>query len=281
MAFKANLLKKIKIDQLTGKVLKSIGPTGSGQKTDMSKMRQLLESGSFQFIHHRDLDLYIIEPETDAGMILVLDNELAIYKTDIQDVVLRKSPTIKEMISIRNAIKILSDADVVVSRKAESVKTVHQLCLDRLDLTYLPADIEMLADDGVLALEQEDVHKLEETLMLFDAILGFYPLPKRFRIAGCLMSGGADRSEPDKVWYTPVIIYNEHANELKLIAAPLSSRDKSSLDLIHTIVKGETDAFKEGAAVIDYLKNIAIKRDHWDIPKGAPLSDQFKAASIS
>jgi len=261
MTFKENLLKKIEIDQLTVKVLKSVGPSGSDQKTDKSKMRQLLETGPFQFIHQRDLDLYIIEPETDAGLILVLDNELAIYKTDVQDVLLRKSPIIKEMISIRNAIKILSDADVVVSRKAESVKTVHQLCLDRLDLTYLPADIEMLADDGVLALEQEDVSRLEETLMLFDAILGFHPLPKRFRIPGCLMSGGADRSERNNVWYAPVIIYNKHTNELKLIVAPLSSRDKSCIDLIHTVVNGETGAFKEGPAVMEYLKDMAVKRD--------------------
>jgi hypothetical protein len=273
MTFKENLLKKIRIDQLAKKVLKSIRPADSGQKTDRSSMRLLLESGPFEFLHQRDLDLYNIEPETDAGLILVLDNELAIYKTDIQDVLLRKSPYIKEMISIRNAIKILSDADVVVSRKTESVNTVHQLCLARLNLTFQPADIEMLADDGVMALKQEDVHMLEETLMLFDALLGFNPLPKRFRIAGCLISGRADRSEQNKVCYTPVIIYNKHTNELKLIAAPIFDRKKSSIDLIHTVVKGETDAFKEGPAVMEYLKDTAIKRDHWDIAKGDSLSD--------
>ncbi len=267
MTFKENLLKKIRIDQLTVKVLKSVGPAGSGQKTDRPKMRLLLESGPFQFTHQRDLDLYIIEPETDAGQILVLDNELAIYKTDIQDVLLRKSPTIKEMISIRNAIKILSDADVVVSRKAESVKIVYQLCLDRLDLTYQPADIEMLADDGVLALEQEDVDKLEETLMLFDALLGLYPLPKRFRIPGCRITGGVDRSEDKKVWHTPVILYNKHTNELKLIVTPLDSRDKGCVNLLHEVVQGETDAFKEGPAVMEYLKDTAIKHDHWVVPK--------------
>jgi len=273
MTFKENLLTKIEIDQLTAKVLKSVGPSGSDQKTDKSKMRQLLETGPFQFTHQRDLDLYIIEPETDAGQILVLDNELAIYKTDIQDVLLRKSPTIKEMISIRNAIKILSDADVVVSRKAESVKIIYQLCLDRLDLTYQQADIEMLAAEGVLALEQEDVHGLDETLMLFNALLGFYPLPKRFRIPGCLMSAGIDRSEHKKVRYTPVIIYNKHTNELKLIVASIYSRDKSCVDLIHKVVQGETDAFKEGPTVMEYLKDTAIKRDHWDIPKHDLLSE--------
>ena len=265
MTFKENLLKKISIDQLTKKVLKSFASADSGQKTDRSSMRLLLESGNFQCTHKRDLDLYNIAPETDAGLILVLDNELAIYKTDIHDVMIRKSPTIKEMISIRNAIKILSDADVVVSRKAESVKTVHQLCLDRLDLTYQPADIQMLADDGVLALEQEDSPTLEETLMLFDALLSFYPLPKRFRISGCLISGGADRSEQNKVCYTPVIIYNKYTNELKLITSPIFDRKKSCIDLIHTVVKGETDAFQEGPAVMEYLKDTAVKRDHWDI----------------
>ncbi len=267
MTFKENILKKIKVDQLTKDVLKSVAPAGSGQKTDKSKMRLLLESGPFQFIHQRDLDLYIFEPETDTSQILVLDNELAIYKTDIQDVLLRKSPTIKEMISIRNAIKILSDGDVVVSLKAESVKTVHQLCLDRLNLTYQLADIEMLAHDGVLALEQENAHKFEETLTLFNALLGFSPLPKRFRITSCLVSGGVDRSEHKIVRYTPIIIYNKHANELKLVVTPLSNRDKSCVDLLHKVVQGETDAFKEGAAAVEYLKDTAIKREHWVVPK--------------
>jgi len=272
MSFKENLLKKIRIDQLAKKVLNSLVPTSGGQKTDRSAMRQLLESGPFEFNHQRDLDLYIIEPQKDAGPILVLDNELAIYKTDIQDVVLRKSPTIKEMISIRNAIKILSDADVVVSRKAESVRTVHQYCLDILDLAFQPADIEMLADEGLLALEQENSDELEETLMLFDALLVFYPLPKRFHIPGWRMSAGVDKSEDKKTWYSPVILYNQHTNELKLIVTPLDSRGKGSVDLIHEVAKGETDAFKEGTAVVEYLKETVIQRDQWNIPKDDPLN---------
>ncbi len=270
MTFKETLLKKIKIDQLTAKVLRSIGPTGSGKKTDRSKMRQLLESGPFEFTHQRDLDLYLFESDNENGRILVLDNDLAIYKTDIQDVLLRKSPTIKEMISIRNAIKILSDADVVVSRKAESVKIVHQYCMDSLDLTFQAADIENLAEAGIKALNQEDADALEETLMLFDALLSYHPLPKRMQIPGCRISAWYDRSDENRVWFAPVIIYNRDANELKLIVTPLDSLDKGHLDLIQEVVKGQTAAFKEGPAVMEHLKDAVVKQDSWEIPREPP-----------
>jgi len=59
MSFKDNLLKKIKINQLSRKVLASIGPAESGQKIDKDAMRSLLEMSSYQYQKERDLDLYI------------------------------------------------------------------------------------------------------------------------------------------------------------------------------------------------------------------------------
>jgi hypothetical protein len=77
--------------------------------------------------------------------ILVLDNDLTIYHTTVEDVVLRKSPTVKEMVSIRNAIKILNDKDVVISKKEASLKTIRDICIDQLDLHYTAADIDGIA----------------------------------------------------------------------------------------------------------------------------------------
>ena len=76
-----------------------------------------------------DLDLFV-DPE-DAS-ILVLDNELPIYKTTIEDVLIRKSPYTKEMLNIRNIIKILKDSDVKISRKEASVKRVQKKSVDLL-----------------------------------------------------------------------------------------------------------------------------------------------------
>jgi hypothetical protein len=68
----------------------------------------------------RDLVLFLETDGPGQTRILVLDNDLSIYNTSVDDVVLRKSPTVKEMVNIRNAIKILNDKDVVTSKKEVS-----------------------------------------------------------------------------------------------------------------------------------------------------------------
>ena len=50
---------------------------------------------------------------------------------------MRKSPTIKEMISIRNAFKIINDKDVKISTKDESLKTIQKECIDLIDLSFV------------------------------------------------------------------------------------------------------------------------------------------------
>ncbi|OQY05994.1 MAG: hypothetical protein B6I22_06690 [Desulfobacteraceae bacterium 4572_123] len=122
MSFKENLLKKINIDRTAQKVLNSIGPVGGDLKIDKQRMRSLLEIAAYEFRHVRDLHLYIQTHGPGTGRILVLDNDLAIYNTSIEDVAMRKSPTVKEMISIKNAIRILNDKDVVVSKNFWIIK---------------------------------------------------------------------------------------------------------------------------------------------------------------
>ena len=70
-------------------------------------MRSMLELSPYQYQKSRDLELYVQENDQEQKMIFVLDNELPIYKTTIDDVTMRKSPLIKEMVKIRNIIKIL------------------------------------------------------------------------------------------------------------------------------------------------------------------------------
>ena len=134
MAFKENILKKIAINKTAKQVIHSIGPPDSGRKVDKAAMRQLLEMSPYTYRKERGLDLYLEDIESEKKKILVLDNDLAIYHTHIEDVALRKSPTVKEMISIRNAIKILSDSDVVTSKKEASVKTIQRECIEKLDI---------------------------------------------------------------------------------------------------------------------------------------------------
>ncbi|RPH76253.1 MAG: hypothetical protein EHM77_09420, partial [Planctomycetaceae bacterium] len=126
MSFKQNLLEKLKIKAMAQKVLASVGPVGGPLKVDREAMDSLLISARYTKIRERELDLYRKETTAGKSRILVLDNDLNIYHTTLDDVLLRKNPTVKEMISIRNAIKILNDTDVVVSKKAESVLAIEK-----------------------------------------------------------------------------------------------------------------------------------------------------------
>ncbi|MGD1974263.1 MAG: hypothetical protein PVG73_09340, partial [Desulfobacterales bacterium] len=153
MSFKENLLKKIEINKLSSKVLQTIGPADSGLKIDKEAMRKLLEIGPYRYRKERDLDLYIEQPDDDQSIILVLDNELPIYKTTIEDVLIRKSPYTKEMLNIRNIIKILKDSDVKISRKEASVEIVQKKCLEGLDLDFKESDITAIAKEGSDSLE--------------------------------------------------------------------------------------------------------------------------------
>ncbi len=151
MSFKENLLKKIEIDNISKKVTGSLGTPDSGRRIDKETVQQLLETGPRKFRKERDLDLYVLEADT-RGNILVLDNELAIYTTTAEDIALRKSPTVREIISIRNVIRILNDSDVIISKKEESVSTIQKECTDMLDLSFDKSDIDAIEKDGQASL---------------------------------------------------------------------------------------------------------------------------------
>ncbi|MBU4344186.1 MAG: hypothetical protein L6247_04005 [Desulfobacteraceae bacterium] len=258
MSFKENLLKKIKIDKMTGVILNSIGPPDSGRKLDKQTMRSLLEMGSYQFIQERDLDLYILQENGDLKRILVLDNGLAIYNTTVEDVVLRKSPTVKEMLNIRNIIKILNDKDVVLSKREESVKTIQKECIDMLDLSYNESDIEEIGKDGTAALERGDADGVIECLTLFAELLEYSPPPKAMKTGDHHIIGALSKGKNNEDLFGPVVMYSLTYNLLKLIDRQISSLDKGKIELMHQIAIGKEKASKEGPDVFNYLKEAVI-----------------------
>jgi len=259
MSFKENLLKKIKIDKMTGVILNSIGPPDSGRRIDKKTMRNLLEIGSYQFIHERDLDLYILQENGDLKRILVLDNGLAIYNTTVEDVVLRKSPTVKEMLNIRNIIKILNDKDVVVSKREESVKTIQKECINMLDLSYNKSDIESIEKDGAIALETGDADGVIECLTLFAELLGYSPPPKAMKTGDHHIIGALSKGKNNEDLFGPVVMYSLTYNLLKLIEEQISSLDKGKIELMHQIAIGKERASKEGHEVFRYLQEEVVK----------------------
>jgi len=259
MSFKENLLTKIKIDRLAAKVIASIGPVEGGRKVDKEAMRSLLEMSPYQYQKARDLDLYVQNIDQEKKKIFVLDNELPIYKTTIDDVAMRKSPLIKEMVSIRNMIKILKDSDVKICRKEESVRAIQTECIAPLDLSFNESDIDQIAKDGQASFERDYPDGVLECLDLFAELLDYKPAPKAFQLSRHKIIGELTPKASGEVLYGPMIIYSQIHGNLKLIGEQISSFDKTKIELVQQIAAGKQKATFEGAEVFEYLKNKVLK----------------------
>jgi len=260
MAFKENILQKIAIDKMARAVRRSMGPPESGRKTDKDTMRRLLELGPYRHHRERDLDLYCHRDEKDPPKILVLDNELALYRTSIQDVALRKSPTIKEMVKIRNIIKILNDKDVVAAKKEASVDIIQKECIDGLDLSFTQPEIEAIARDGAAALTHGYAEGVREALEVFSDLLGYGPPPKALKMSGYKIIGAHGKGSKGEVRFGPAVVYSLGHNTLKLIDSQFESFDKEKTACFHGVVSGESNADTEGGAVFEYLKNAVVQK---------------------
>jgi hypothetical protein len=232
----------------------------SGSKVDKEAMRSLLEMSPYQHQKARDLDLYVVGVDQEQKKIFVLDNELPIYQTTIDDVVMRKSPLIKEMVKIGNIIKILKDTDVKLSRKDESVKTIQKECIEQLDLSFNTADIDEIAKDGQASLERDYPDGVIECLELFAELLDYKPAPKAFQLGRHKILGALTAKSGGEILYGPMIIYSLIHGTLKLIEEQISSFDKTKMELVQQVAAGKQKAAVEGSDVFEYLKNTVSKK---------------------
>jgi hypothetical protein len=255
MPFKDNLLKKITIDRFARQVISSLKVLDPPLKVDRDTMKRLLEFSPYQYRRERDLDLYIKSDVSESGKILVLDNELAIYNTTVEDVALRKSPTIKEMINIRNAIKILNDSDVVVSKKEDSIKTIQRECIETLDLHFEISDIAAIEKNGVEAFEGNNPEGVLECLSLFTELLDYTSVPKSIKVGNHYMAGSLTKKDDAQITLGPMIIYNITHNIIKFMGEPLDISDESQKEYLNQVISGKKKAAAEGPAVFNCLKD--------------------------
>ena len=259
MSFKENLLKKIKINTLADTVLNSLGTPDSGKKLDKHAMRTLLDMNGFSNQKTRDLDLYVQDDGRAEKRIMVLGNELAFFRTTLADVAMRRSPTVKEMISIRNAIKILNDKDIVISKGADTVETIRRECLDSLDLTYNEADVDEIVQDGIASLKNSYSDGIIEALVLFAELLAYQNPPKELQIRHCRLFGRASRTEAGSLRFGPMVIYAMMQNALKYCDESVAVSSKQAIAHIEKIISGDESAFCEGPDVFYELKRLVLK----------------------
>lgn len=252
MAFKDNLRRKIKINDLARRVKATMGPADSGRRIDKALVRELLAEGDYEKIVERDMELYRLPPKEDQPRLLVLDNDLPIYRTSIEDVVLRKSPVVKEMLNIRNVIKILNDADVVVSKKDATLETLREELIADLDLRFSRDDIEDLVYDGRSALANRYVEGVQETLHFFADLLAFETAPKALAIPHVTVLG-RKRDAAGKRQFGPLVLYDPMHNTLKSIRQPIDWNDPQALAAYQAVASGEAAAEANGEDVFKIL----------------------------
>ncbi|KPJ75627.1 MAG: hypothetical protein AMJ54_14435 [Deltaproteobacteria bacterium SG8_13] len=260
MGFQENLLKKIEINRLADSVLLSIGPAESGRKVDKEAVRGLLEIAGYSLRRVRQMDFYLKEPAADPEIILVLDNDLTIYRTGAEDVALRKNPFIKEMLSLRNVLKILNDKDVVVSRKEQSVERLRRECLATLDLSYNESDIAGIARSGFASLESSYPEGVIESLDMFADLLEYRPAPKIFQLRHHHVLGALEERESGELIFGPIVIYSRIDNRIRLIRSPVGSYDRPQLEHYRKVAAGDAAAPAEGEAVFRFLKDAVLQK---------------------
>lgn len=256
MGFRENLIAKIEIDRLTEAVRRSLGPSGGEVRLDKESVRRLLAYGPFVPRRERDLELYVADEGADGvATILVLDNELPIYRTTAADVALRKSPTVGEMARIGNIIKILRDSDVKRSRKEASIEFLREAALARLDLSFTPEDIHAIRRDGIASLESRYGEGVEESLMLLAEILGYRPPPPPLRLPHVVAYGvweaGGER-------FGPAALYARIPHELRWTEGRFDGQKPADRERFAAIAAGRLSADAAGPAVFERLAAAAM-----------------------
>ncbi len=258
MGFKENLLQKIRIDRLAERVLATLGPAGSDVKLDKGAMRELLGLSPYEHRRERDLDLYVRESGEGPPSILVLDNELPIYRTTAADVAMRKSPEVGEMVKIGNIIKILKDSDVKTSRKADSLREVQAACIARLDLAFNAEDINGIRRDGIASIESRYAEGVEESLTLFGELLGFREPPQPFRVPHCLVTGAVFTRDTGEQVLGPAVVFNRMHHLLQFTDERFEAREKEALPRFHRMASGQEKTAIEGNAVFAHLQEMVL-----------------------
>jgi hypothetical protein len=261
MGFRENLKKKIRIDRLVKIIAPSTGSSGVSRKLDKEKMRELLAMGPYVMEKRRDLELYYRETAGTLNEVLVLDNELPLYgETSLEDVTLRRSPELKEMISIRNIIKILNDSDILIGKGREALSFVQDRTLETLDLHYDKKDIHDLADEALEALARADSNGVIEILELFGEILVFAPLPAEVIVNDYLTYAPAIEDADGGHLFGPIIMYNDKTNTLKLISRRLNLSDPGAREFIPDVALGKIDPDREGPEVFPFLAKLVLSK---------------------
>ena len=256
MSFKENLKAKIKVDRLFQRLVSTTREPPGRRWLDKDLTKELLARTDFEYKKVRGLHLYIRPLEGAIMEVAVLDNELPIYHTTVDDVTLRKSPYWQQMFSIRNVRKIMNDHDVIASKGKESLKRLHARALGLLDLTHTRDDVALLLEDARRGLEQKSISQIQESLNFFFELLHFQPVslevlePSVQSFARPKLNGGPVPS------FEHLVLFDEEKLWLGLKKGAFSPQNDSDLAWVLKRARGEERADLQDTEVFEFLAEL-------------------------
>ena len=260
MSFKENLKAKIELDRLLRKLVSTTTEPPGKRWLDKVLTQELLAITDFEHKKVRDLHLYMRPLEGAIIEVLVLDNELPIYHTTVDDVALRKSPYWQQIFSIRNIRKIMNDQDVIISKGKESLKRLHANALALLDLSYTRDDLALLLEDARRGLEQKSIAEIQESLDLFFTLLDFQAvslgmLEQELQLfARPKANGGAVPA------FEHLVLFNEENLSLGLKKGAFSPQNDSDLAWVLKCARGEEHPDLQGIDVFAFLAELGEEK---------------------
>lgn len=258
MSFKENLRAKIKLDRLLRKLVSTIREPPGKRWLDKVLTQELLDWTDFEHRKVSGLNLYVRQMEGDIMEVVVLDNELAVYKTSVADVALRKSPNWQEMFSVKNIRKIMNDQDVIASKGKESLKRLHANAMARLDLSYNRDDLTMLVEDARGALERKSIMEIHESLDLFADLLDFEPLYLDVLERGLQVYAGPKHNGGAASVFEHLVLFDDEKLLIGLKKGVFSPQRDLDLAWVIRYSQGEEQADLEGIEVFGFLAELAL-----------------------
>jgi len=258
MSFKENLKSKIRLDRLFQSIVSTLKEPPGRRWLDKELTKELLAMTDFEHKKVRDLHLYMRPMEGEIMEVAVLDNELPIYHTTVDDVTLRKSPYWQQMFSIKNVRKIMNDHDVIASKGKESLKRLHVNALALLDLTYTSNDLALLLEDARRGLEQKSISQIQESLDLFARLLDFQPLslevlePRFQSFARPKANGGIVPT------FEHLVLFNEESLSLGVKKGTFIPQSDTDLGWVMQYARGQETADFQGIDVFEFLAELAM-----------------------
>lgn len=210
MTLKDNILKKIRIKTASQFVAESVSST-TEPRLDKQNAVFLLEAAGYKHQHLRDIDMYFKGQEPENRHIIVLDAEFATYKTSLEDVATRKSPTVKEMLSFGTIKKILWDEGAILEKKKATLETITKEAIDSLDLSVNKTEIEEIMYQAMASLAEKHTEGIREGILIFSDLLKFESPSVKTNPAILITAKKISNEPASGDLYGPVVAYNHNS----------------------------------------------------------------------